>query len=40
VERASSSLSFLTIEAETFDIHRPEDVERVLSAVRRCCPEG
>lgn len=40
VERASSFLSFLTIEAETFDIHRPEDVERVISAVRRRCPEG
>ncbi len=40
VERASSSLTFLTIEAETFDIHRPGDVERVLAAVRRCCPEG
>jgi deoxyadenosine/deoxycytidine kinase len=36
----ASSLPFLTIDAESFDINRPADVERVLALIAQRCPEG
>jgi len=40
IARASPSLPFLTLDAESFNIHREDDVQRVLDTIRQCCPEG
>ncbi len=37
VAKAMHALPFLTIDAESYDIHRPGDVERVLSLVDQQC---
>jgi deoxyadenosine/deoxycytidine kinase len=39
VERASTTLPFLIIDAESFDIRRPPDVDRVLETICERCPE-
>mgnify|MGYP000063218104 CR=1 FL=1 len=40
VARASAELPFLVVDAESFDIHRPGDIERVLDVICQRCAGG
>jgi len=40
VERASGSIPFLVLDAETFDLHCEADAEQALALVCQRCPEG
>jgi len=40
VERASASIPFLVLDAETFDLHCQSDADQVLALVCQHCPQG